>query len=106
VDFTTARQPDGTDVRAHLAAEDDRYWVARTGDSAEVMFRVPALTPGRARTYLLASTGWYRVDAHRDGPPDQETLTRMEREPDAIARISLERRKGALSALDGLALSR
>jgi hypothetical protein len=105
-DFSTALQPDGTDVRARLAAEDGRYWVARTGDSAEVTFRVPAVAPGHARTYLIASTGWYRVDAHRDGPPDHETLARMEREPDAIPRISLERREAALSALDGLALSR
>ncbi|HET9332070.1 MAG TPA: hypothetical protein VFQ21_00650 [Gemmatimonadota bacterium] len=105
-DVATARQPDGTDVRAPFADQDGSYWVARTGDSAEVRFRVPSPTPGRARTYLIASSGWYRVDAHRDGPPDEETLTRIESEPDAIARISLERREAALSALEGLALSR
>jgi hypothetical protein len=105
-DAPTARPPGGDDIRTRLAAADGRYWVARTGDSTEVTFRVPATVPGHARTYLLASTGWYRVDARRDGPPDEETLTRMERERDAIARISLERRETALSTLDGFAPSR
>jgi hypothetical protein len=102
VDFATAHQPDGTDIGRSLGAQDGQHWVARQGDSAEVTFRVPAVAPRSTRTYLLASTGWYRMNASRNGPPDTEMLTRMEEEPDAIARISFERREEAVAALTGV----
>jgi hypothetical protein len=101
VEFATAREADGSDIRHSLSGRDGQYWVARQGDSAEVTFRVPPVVPGRTRTYLLASTGWYRINASRSGPPDSETLTRMEEEPDAIARIAFERREAALAGLAG-----
>ncbi len=106
VGIDAAHRPDGADVRSELSAQDGRYWVPRTGDSAEVTFRVPSPPRGSERTYLLASTGWYRLDARRDGPPDLATLRRIEEEPDAIARISRERREDALSTLIGTAASR
>jgi hypothetical protein len=66
-----------------------------------VTFRVPPVEPGRTRTYLLASTGWYRMNASRSGPPESEMLTRMEEEPDGVARIAFERREAALAGLAG-----
>lgn len=99
IDVATARTRDGRDVRGEIGAPDGRAWTIETGDWAEVTFDVPPVSPGRARTYLLASTGWYRVHAGREGPPDRALLTAFEHESGAIARLSLERRRDALTAL-------
>ncbi|HUP18914.1 MAG TPA: hypothetical protein VM778_03050 [Gemmatimonadota bacterium] len=94
-----ARTRDGADVLPEIAAPDGRTWTIETGDWAEVTFAVPPVPEGSTRSYLLASTGWYRVDARRDGEPDRELLARFENEAGAIARLSRERRDRALAAL-------
>lgn len=95
----SARTRDGGDVRDDIASADGRSWTVETGDWAEVSFAAPPVPEGLDRTYMLASTGWYRVHARREGPPDRELLARFDREPGAIARLSRERRERALAAL-------
>jgi hypothetical protein len=94
----TGRNLAGRDVGAQIGAIDGEHLVMETGDAAELEFQVPEVPAGRSRTYLLRSTGWYRVDAQRQGEPDAALLERIEREPGAVARIARELRDRALAA--------
>lgn len=93
-----ARDLAGRDVRIPIVAVDGEYLVMETGDAAELSFEVPDAPGGTSRTYLLRSTGWYRVDAGRAGAPDAALLERIEQEPGAVARIARELRDRALEA--------
>lgn len=95
-----ARTRAGRDVLPEIATPDARTWTIETGDWAEIRFTVPDVPSGRTRTYLLASTGWYRLNARREGPPDEALLARFEHERGAIPRIAQERRERALAALE------
>ena len=97
VPLRSARDFQGGDVRPRIDAIDGEYLVMETGDAAEVSFRVSDAPAGTSRTYLLRSTGWYRVDARRHGEPDTALLERIEREPGAISRIARELRDQALT---------
>jgi hypothetical protein len=94
----SARDLAGRDVGAQIGAIDGEHLVLETGEAAELAFHVPEVPAGKSRTYLLRSTGWYRVDAERQGAPDAALLERIEREPGAVARIARELRDRALEA--------
>lgn len=95
----SARTTDGRDVAPLLAAIDGREHVMERGDAAEVVYRVPPRAPGAERSYVLRSSGWYRIHASRPGAPDAETLARIESEPGSIARLAVARANAALSVL-------
>lgn len=80
----------GVDLRPRLAEIDRSYYVMGFGDSAEVVFAAPPLEPGRARTYLARTNGWYRILGPDDGEPRTATLDRLGHEPLAISRIAVE----------------
>ncbi|KPK81014.1 MAG: hypothetical protein AMS25_08040, partial [Gemmatimonas sp. SM23_52] len=57
-----------------------------------------------ARSYVLSSSGWYRIHSPGIGEPDAHTLARIENEPLAIARLSVARMNEALVRLAGSGL--
>ncbi len=90
----------GRDVRTLIEAADRRYLTLETGDAAELTFRVPQIPSGSARTYLVRSTGWYRVHTAEVGEPDVALLSRLTTEPGAISRVATGRLNDALLAME------
>ncbi|MGD2218167.1 MAG: hypothetical protein PVJ64_15525 [Gemmatimonadales bacterium] len=95
----TAVDASGRDVRAPLSAVDRDHYVLEPGDFAELAFRVPPTQEGAARSYLVRTTGWYRVHAPEIGEPDVATLDWLERQPGSIARFSVILMNEALRTL-------
>ena len=100
----TANDATGRDVRPLLTAADGEHYVLEPGDYAELEFRVPPVPDGLARSYVLSSSGWYRIHSPGIGEPDAHTLARIENEPLAIARLSVARMNEALVRLAGSGL--
>ena len=97
----TALDGRGQDVRDLLAPVDGRFLTMEPGDFAEVHYRVPELPAGRARTFVLRSTGYYRIHSPEAGKPDVALLNRVLTEPYAISRIAVARMNQLLLALHG-----
>jgi Tol biopolymer transport system component len=98
---TTALDQRGQDVRGLLAPVDGRFFSMETGDFAEVHYQVPKLPAGRARTFLLQSTGYYRLHGPETGKPDVALLDRVLTQPYAISRIAVARMNRMLLAMHG-----
>ena len=88
----------GHDIRSLIEKSDGLEYVSALGDSADLTFAVPREKPGRARSYLLQSTGWYRIQTGENGEPDREMFARMASEPNAISHIATERLNAAIVA--------
>jgi hypothetical protein len=88
----------GRDLRQILVSADGREEQLETGDAVELRFSAPPLLPGKARSYMLRSTGWYRIHAPEEGLPDL-TLLSAASAPGGIARISSLRMNAALESL-------
>jgi hypothetical protein len=91
----------GSDVRPLLLAADRRELVLERGETAEVVFADPPPAPELARSYLLASRGWYRLHVPAAGPPETALLDRVLSEPLAASRLvtgDLTRAMRALNA--------
>ena len=89
--MVSAREADGRDVAPLLAAVDHQDFALSHGASAEVVFAAPPVPAGMARTYLLRSTGWYRVDSPESGEPDVAALRALGRDSLAVGRASAQR---------------
>jgi hypothetical protein len=96
---TSALDERGQDVRDLLAAADGRFFTMEPGEFAEVRYQVPEIPQGQARTYLVRSTGWYRIHTPDVGEPDVTLLNRVLTEPYAISRISVAWMNEALRAM-------
>jgi hypothetical protein len=90
----------GTDVAARVQASDRAYYVMEHGASAELSFAVPPRVPGRARSYLVRSTGWYRVHTPETRPPDTRLLSQVLTETHGASRIAVARFNEAISNLE------
>jgi hypothetical protein len=90
---------DGRSPGALLAAADGREYRMVTGAVADLSFAVPPDRPGRARTYLLRATGWYRLRLPETAEPDVALLRRLVEVPDEASRVSVGRFNDALQAL-------
>jgi len=88
--LASAVDQNGADVRPLLAAIDGREYVMETGDYAELQVKAPPLPEGMERTYLLKTTGWYRIHAPDAGEPQSALLSRVENEPDGMSRVAVE----------------
>jgi hypothetical protein len=96
-----ARDLAGRDVAPLLAAADDRYFVLAHRAAAELRLLVPPQPAGTSRSYLLRSTGWYRIDTPNVGAPDVAALDALARDPLAVSRASVARYNAALARLNG-----
>lgn len=97
--LTQARDGNGRDVREALAAGDGRALTLETGDAAELRFAAPDPAAGLGRSYLLRSTGWYRIHVAETGQPDVALLARIGSGGYSISRISVGRLNDALAAM-------
>jgi len=93
---TRAIAHDGRDVLPLLAAADRAELVQETGDWAELSYAVPPIQMHEPVSYLVRTTGWYRIHTPRIGSPQTALLTRLATEPWAISRLSTERLNEAL----------
>jgi hypothetical protein len=93
----------GQDVLEPLAAADSQFFTMEQDDFAEVRYRVPEIPAGRVRTYLLASTGWYRIHTPEVAEPDVTFLQRVLTEPRAISRLSVARMNEELRVVEASA---
>lgn len=89
----------GRNVLSLLSAVDRREYVMEWGDIAEVSFSVPPISPGRVRSYVLVSRGWYRLDVPDRGEPQFALLERALAEPLATSRLITGDLGRALNAL-------
>jgi hypothetical protein len=64
----------------------------------ELQFDVPPDEPGRARSYLVRSTGWYRIHTAEEGDPDLALLGAVMK-PGGVAGVSAVRLNAALERL-------
>jgi hypothetical protein len=99
--LVSAREATGRDVAPLIAAADDRYYVLAHGGAAELRLSVPQQPAGTSRTFMLRTTGWYRIDTPNDGVPNVAALGALGRDPLAISRASVARLNAALARLAG-----
>ncbi len=89
----------GRDVRAVLGAIDGAEYVMETGDYAELEFDVPTVPAGKIRSYVLRSTGWYRIHTPNSGPPQIGLLDQLVSDRNAASRAAVGRMNEMLQFL-------
>ena len=89
----------GADVAPLINSLDQRHYVMENGISAQLSFRVPEVPAGLVRSYLVRSTGWYRIHAPEAKTPDIALLHRVHNEPFGASRASVARMNDAVLAL-------
>jgi hypothetical protein len=89
----------GRDVLPLISTVDGRHWQIETGDAADVRFSASEVPAGAARSYLVESTGWYRIRAPAVEQPNLALLYRLLNEPGAASRYSVGRMNAFLEAL-------
>jgi hypothetical protein len=89
----------GADVGPLIYSLDSRHYVMENGGSAELRFRVPAVPAGRARSYLVRSSGWYRIHAAEVKTPDVALLRKVLNEPYGASRVAVARMNDAILAM-------
>jgi hypothetical protein len=97
----SAMDRSGADVAPQISSLDGRHYVMENGVSAELRFRVPDVPAGRARSYLVRSSGWYRIHAPEIEPADVALLRQVLTEPQGASRVAVGRMNDALLALGG-----
>jgi hypothetical protein len=102
--LTEALDDAGRDLRAALASADSLEFTMETGDAATLTFADTSRAPGTAASYVLRTTGWYRVHTPETGDPDVALLRRLATEPFAASRLATARLNEALRALAAGAL--
>ncbi len=99
VTMRSAIASDGSDVASPLRSKDGDDLVLNTGDTVELTFAAPPLAPGKSRTYLSRTSGWYRYHPPETGPPDTALLDYLLREPRGISKMSVTWVNAALRSL-------
>ena len=89
----------GADVAPLISSLDHGYYVMENGVSAELRFRVPDVPAGRVRSYLVRSSGWYRIHAAEIKTPDVALLRKVLTEPYGASRVAVGRMNDAMLAL-------
>jgi hypothetical protein len=89
----------GADVAPRISSLDGRHYVMESGVSAELRFRVPDVAAGHTRSYLVRSSGWYRIHAPDVEAPDVALLRKVLTEPYGASRVAVGRMNDAMLAL-------
>lgn len=90
---------DGRDVSELLAAVDEQHFVGEKGDRVDLVFDVPPVPEGKARSYALATSGWYRIHTPAVGEAEVAALDRLESDPTFVAKYAVSRMNAALLLL-------
>jgi hypothetical protein len=87
----------GRDVAPELRTVDQRRFTIETDEWADLQYRdAPPPAPGLTRSYLLASTGWYRIHTPEAGPVDSTLLAAVASGPGGGSRVAIMRSNTAL----------
>ena len=89
----------GKDVLGRLTATDKNYFSMENGDGAELTFRLPHPRPGRVRSYLVRSSGWYRLHGSDSTPANRPLLSAVVAQPHGASRLAVARMNEALLRL-------
>ncbi|HEY7410975.1 MAG TPA: hypothetical protein VII13_09550 [Vicinamibacteria bacterium] len=81
---TSARDAEGRDLRALLAATDGRRLLLRRGDVADLTFTAAPGPDGMSLVPVLEATGYYTILVPAQGEPDRAAYQRLMREPGAF----------------------
>ncbi len=85
-----AKDSKGKDLSMLLENIDDQdYVLAANEDWAELTFRAPARKKGYERSFILKSTGYYKVHGDTQGEPQKALMARLNK-PGAFGKYSLE----------------
>lgn len=79
---------DGNDPLSSIASIDNDYLSLETGEWVELAFADPHRRRDRARSYLLRSTGWYRIHTPAEATADAALLGQLENDADGLSRIA------------------
>jgi hypothetical protein len=96
----TAYDQSGADIRTLIDTLDRRFYVMENGVSAELRFRVPPVPAGRSRSYLVRSSGWYRIHTREVKTPDIALLDGVLARTLGASRVAVGRMNDALQALE------
>jgi hypothetical protein len=96
----SATDQSGADINPLIEAQDRRYYVMENGVSAELRFRIPPVPPGRNRSYLVRSSGWYRIHTRELKTPDVALLDGVLTQRFGASRVAVGRMNDALRALE------
>ena len=84
VPLQEAWSADGTDVLDLLRAVDDAYYeMPEIGDQADLSFRAPGPVPGKERSVILHSRGYYDLHLDPAAAADEDLVQQVEQEPGA-----------------------
>ena len=64
-----------------------------------MVYSSPSKAVSVARSYILRSSGWYRIHTPESGDPDRELLTAVLTQPRGGSKFATERLNRALAAL-------
>jgi hypothetical protein len=98
LELTSAVRSDGEDVRQLLALEDQSFFVMEQGEQAELTVAVPPVSPGRLRSYLAKTSGWYRIHGAESADPDRALLEKVAA-PQGASRAAIQLTNDALARL-------
>ena len=99
IGLSDARDSRGRDVRPQLDRADGQVLVMESEDVVDLRFAVDPTPPGRARSYLAATTGWYHLHTPDSADPNWALADRLIREPGAMSRLSAARLNEALHTM-------
>jgi hypothetical protein len=89
----------GQDVRPLITAGDGLEYVMEKGDGAELEFADDPRVAGSC-SYLLYTTGWYRIHVRESGEPQVAMLRRMGREPESVSRMAVAKLHAAAGRVE------
>jgi hypothetical protein len=95
----TALDRSGVDIRKRLGSADRDYFVMEQGDEAELHFRLPDPDRAQVRSYLVRSSGWYRLHGSSSTPADSQLLRAVAAQPHGASKLAVARLNHALLSL-------
>lgn len=88
VSASSAVPHEGNDPLSSIASTDNDYLTLETGEWVELAFADPYRRRDRTRSYLLRSTGWYRIHTPAEASPDDGLLGQVENDVNGLSRIA------------------
>ncbi|MDH3495210.1 MAG: hypothetical protein OER21_00395 [Gemmatimonadota bacterium] len=86
-----ATDQNGRDVTARLQAADGAHLTLDQGEYADLEIPTAPPAAGHTVSYLVATTGWYRVHTRTTGEPQAALLAALGRTPYSVSRLATAR---------------
>ena len=89
----------GNDVLGRLATMDQTYFEMENRDGAELTFRLPDPNREQVRSYLVRSSGWYRLHGSNSTSANRQLLSAIVAQPHGASKLAVARMNNALLSL-------